>query len=210
MRNAWMVVVVLLLAGGAVAGEAAVAAEEGFVPLFNGKDLTGWQGDEKLWIVEDGTLIGRSAGIRHNDFLATTKSYGDFILRLQVRLLKDKGNSGVQFRSKRVPNSHEVSGYQADIGKGWWGSLYDESRRNRILVRADGAKLKKALKPGDWNEYEISAIGDKITLSINGTKLVDYTETDPKIARAGIIAPQVHSGGPLEIQFKNIRIKEIK
>ena len=210
MRNAWMVVVVLLLAGGAVAGEAAVAAEEGFVPLFNGKDLTGWQGDEKLWIVEDGTLIGRSAGIRHNDFLATTKSYGDFVLRLQVRLLKDKGNSGVQFRSKRVPNSHEVSGYQADVGKGWWGSLYDESRRNRILVRADGAKLKKALKPGDWNEYEISAIGDKITLSINGTKLVDYTETDPKIARAGIIAPQVHSGGPLEIQFKNIRIKEIK
>ena len=210
MRNAWMVVVVLLLAGGAVAGEAAVAAEEGFVPLFNGKDLTGWQGDEKLWIVEDGTLIGRSAGIRHNDFLATTKSYGDFVLRLQVRLLKDKGNSGVQFRSKRVPNSHEVSGYQADIGKGWWGSLYDESRRNRILVRADGAKLKKALKPGDWNEYEISAIGDKITLSINGTKLVDYTETDPKIARTGIIAPQVHSGGPLEIQFKNIRIKEIK
>ena len=210
MRNAWMVVVVLLLAGGAVAGEAAVAAEEGFVPLFNGKDLTGWEGYEKLWIVEDGTLIGRSAGIRHNDFLATTKSYGDFVLRLQVRLVKDKGNSGVQFHSKRVPNSHEVSGYQADIGKGWWGSLYDESRRNRILVRADGAKLKKALKPGDWNEYEISAIGDKITLSINGTKLVDYTETDPKIARTGIIAPQVHSGGPLEIQFKNIRIKEIK
>ena len=109
----------------------AAEGEDGFVPIFNGKDLAGWQGDATLWIVEDGVLIGRSPGIKHNDFLATTKEYGDFILRFDIRLIDGKGNSGVQLRSKRVPNSHEVSGYQADVGQGWWGTLYDEARRNR-------------------------------------------------------------------------------
>lgn len=186
------------------------AAEEGFVPLFNGKDLSGWEGDEELWIVEDGMLIGRSPGIKHNDFLATKKSYGDFILRFEVRLVDNRGNSGVQFRSKRVPNSHEVSGYQADIGGPWWGVLYDEARRNRPLVRPKPEALKKALKPKGWNRYEVRAIGDHIQTFINGVQMTDYTETDPKVARSGIIAPQIHSGGPMEVQFRNLRIKEIE
>jgi hypothetical protein len=199
---------VLALAGAALAAE---TAEEGFVPLFNGKDLTGWEGDAKLWIVEDGVLIGRSPGIKYNDFLATTKTYGDFILRFQVKLVDDKGNSGVQFRSKRVPPpSHEVSGYQADIAPGWWGKLYDESRRGKVLAGPTDEDLKKALKPGEWNDYEVAAIGNKITMSINGAKTVEYTEEDEKIARDGIIAVQIHGGGPMEVQFKSIRIKEVK
>jgi hypothetical protein len=199
---------VLALAGAALAAE---TAEEGFVPLFNGKDLTGWEGDAKLWIVEDGVLIGRSPGIGYNDFLATTKTYGDFILRFQVKLVDDKGNSGVQFRSKRVPPpSHEVSGYQADIAPGWWGKLYDESRRGKVLAGPTDEDLKKALKPGEWNDYEVAAIGNKITMSINGAKTVEYTEEDEKIARDGIIAVQIHGGGPMEVQFKSIRIKEVK
>ena len=195
------------LAGVAFAAD----AEEGFEPLFNGKDLTGWEGDAKLWIVEDGALIGRSPGIKYNDFLATTKTYRDFILRLQVKLVDNKGNSGVQFRSKRVPPpSHEVSGFQADIAQGWWGKLYDESRRNRVLAGPKDDVLKQALKPGDWNDYEIQAVGNKIKLAINGVTTVDYTEDDEKIAGEGIIAVQIHGGGPMEAQFRNLRIKEVK
>ena len=207
MRHPCVAGLLLVLVGTISAGE---ADEEGFAPLFNGKDLTGWEGNDKLWIVEDGMLVGRSPGIRHNDFLATTRTYGDFILRFQIRLLGGKGNSGVQFRSKRVPKSHEVSGYQADVGAGWWGTLYDEARRNRPMARPKPADLKRAIKPKDWNDYEVKAVGDRITLTINGVVMVDYTETDPKIAREGIIAPQVHSGGPLEVQFRNLRIKEVK
>ncbi len=199
---------VLLIAGGAVS---AAEAEEGFVPLFNGKDLTGWEGDAKLWLVEDGTLVGRSAGIKYNDFLATEKTYGDFILRFQVKLVDNKGNSGVQFRSKRVPPpSHEVSGYQADIAQGWWGKLYDEARRNKVLAGPKDDVLKKAVKPGEWNDYEVEAIGNKVKLAINGVVTVDYTEADEKIAREGIIAVQIHSGGSMEAQFRNLRIKEVK
>jgi len=207
MRPAAIACVVLLCASLALG--ASPPAEEGFVPLFNGKDLTGWEGNPKLWVVEEGMLVGRSPGIRHNDFLATTRAFGNFVLRFQVRLVGGKGNSGVQFRSKRVPKSHEVSGYQADIGRGWWGTLYDESRRNRPLARPDRKALAKALKPTGWNDYEVRAVGPQIALSINGATLVEYTERDPAIAPAGIIAPQLHSGGPLEIQFRNIRIREL-
>jgi len=204
----------VMVLGLVVLGAAALfaaEAEEGFAPIFNGKDLTGWEGDAKLWLVEDGALVGRSPGIKYNDFLATTKTYGDFVLRFQVKLVDNKGNSGVQFRSKRVPPpSHEVSGYQADIAAGWWGKLYDEARRNRVLAGPSDEVLKKALKPGDWNDYEIEAIGNRIKLSINGVVTVDYTEADEKIAREGIIAVQIHSGGPMEVQFRNLRIKEVK
>ena len=197
-------------AGRLPLGDLTPAVEEGFVPLFNGNDLAGWQGDKKLWVVENGMLIGRSPGIRYNDFLATTKAYGDFVLRFQVRLVGGKGNSGVQFRSKRVPNSHEVSGYQADIAKGWWGLLYDESRRNRPLVRPKAEAVKKAVKLDGWNDYEVRAVGSKIALTINGVRMVEYTEEDPEIPRTGIIATQVHSGGPLEVRFRNIRIRQIE
>jgi len=207
VRRAIVLGVLVLGMGAALAAE---TEEAGFEPLFNGKDLTGWEGDAKLWIVEDATLIGRSPGIRYNDFLATTKSYGDFILRFQVRLVDNKGNSGVQFRSKRVPPpSHEVSGYQADIAQGWWGKLYDESRRNKVLAGPSDEVLKKAVKLGDWNDYEVRAVGDKIQLSINGVTTVDYTEADEKIAREGIIAVQIHGGGPMEVQFRALRIREV-
>jgi len=191
---------------------AAEETEEGFVPLFNGKDLSGWEGDKKLWIVEDGMLIGRSPGIRHNDFLATTKEYGDFVLRFQIRLKPNNANSGVQFRSKRVPNSHEVSGYQADVGGAWWGKLYDEARRGKVLAGPKPETIKQALKPDDWNDYEVKAVGPHVWLKINGTTTVDYTEPEPaeKIARSGIIAVQIHGGGPLEVRFRNIRIQELK
>jgi hypothetical protein len=191
----------------AAAGASLPAAEDGFEPLFNGTDLTGWEGDPLLWFVEDGELVGKSPGIGYNDFLATTEEYGDFTLRFQVKLIDDVGNSGVQFRSQRMKGSMEMIGYQADIGPTWWGDLYDESRRRVGLVEADHDLIDRILKKGDWNDYEIVAEGNHIKLSINGTVTADYTEEDPDIPESGRIAVQVHSGPPLEVRFRDMRIQ---
>jgi hypothetical protein len=192
------------------AAVAIAADEEGFVPLFNGKDLTGWEGNKELWIVKDGMLVGKSPGIQQNEFLATEKSFGNFELRLEFRMIDGKGNSGIQYRSKRVPDSTEVSGYQADLGDSYWGALYDESRRNRVLQAPKAEELAKVLKKDGWNEYVIRAEGTHLTQFVNGLKTVDYEEKEADIADKGIMAVQIHSGGPMEIQFKNIRIKELK
>ena len=186
----------------------ASGTEEGFVPLFNGTDLAGWEGDPFLWKVEDGMLIGRSPGIPYNDFLTTDREFSDFVLRFEIHLLNDVGNSGVQVRSRRVAGSMEMIGYQADIGPTWWGSLYDESRRRITLAEPAEATLRRALKPDAWNEYEVSAIGKRIVLKLNGTVTVDYTEEDDSIEQTGLIGLQVHSGPPLESRFRNIRIQE--
>jgi len=212
MRKTAIALAVALVTAVAVAGASAAENEEGFVPLFNGKNLDGWKGDEKLWHAEDGVLVGKSPGIKYNDFLCTEKTYGDFVLRFDVRLRPDSANSGVQFRSKPVPNSHEVAGYQADIAAGWWGKLYDEARRRKVLAGPDAEAIKKIVKPGEWNAYEVRAEGPHVVLKVNGTTTVDYTEPEPpeKIAREGIIAVQLHGGGPLTVEFRNLRIKELK
>ena len=124
-----------------------------------------------------GTLDNK---IARNEFLCTTRTYGDFELRLKVKLLGgDNANAGIQFRTKRIPNHHEVTGYQADMGVGWWGALYDESRRNKVLTGPDQAKMKGVVKAGEWNDYVIRAEGKRIQLWINGFQTVDYTEEDP-------------------------------
>jgi hypothetical protein len=183
-------------------------AEHGFVSIFNGKDLTGWEGNLDIWKVENGMMVGDSPGIRRNEFLATEKSYGDFELRLDFKLHGGVGNSGIQFHSQRVPNSSAMIGYQADIGQNYWGCLYDEHRRNKILVQAP-PELDEVLKKDDWNSYVIRAAGGHIVLKINGLTTVNYIEPDENIPQSGIIAPQVHSGPPMRIDFRNIRIKEL-
>ena len=188
---------------------AAASAEDGFEHLFNGRDLSGWQGDSLLWVVEDGMLVGRSPGIPYNDFLATERSYADFILLLEVHLAGGEGNSGIQFRSKRKPGSMEMIGYQADIGPGWWGSLYDESRRRRTLAGPSPELAKTLVHADAWNDYEIEARGAHIRLRLNGTTTVDYRETESGIPRTGRIALQVHSGPALEVRFRNIRIQAL-
>jgi hypothetical protein len=187
------------------------------VALFDGKTFAGWDGDTKeTWRIEDGCLVGGSLAkkIPRNQFLATTGSYKDFVVRLKFKLLGDpkKGfvNSGVQIRSQRVPKDTEMTGYQADLGDpSWWGSLYDESRRNKVLAQSDMAKLNKVLKRGDWNEYEIRCEGRRIRTWINGVLCVDYTEPDEKIPQEGRIGLQIHSGGPAEAWFKDITIEEL-
>src|SRR6185295_9303361 len=109
--------------------------------LFDGKTLDGWEGDKATWRVEDGSIVGGSLDktVPRNEFLCTTKTFGDFELKLKFKLVGDKSsaNAGVQFRTKRIPKHHEVSGYQADIGQGYWGALYDESRRNKVLAQPE-------------------------------------------------------------------------
>lgn len=183
--------------------------ETGFVPLFNGTDLTGWEGDTKLWSVRDGMIVGDSPGIMKNQFLATTREYGDFELRLEFRMRKGEGNSGVQFRSSRVPDSTAVVGYQADLGQKYWGCLYDEHRRRKILAAAP-PELADVLRKDGWNTYIIRAEGSRITLKINGLTTVDYRETDEEIPATGIIALQIHSGPAMKMEFRNIRIKPLK
>ncbi|MDB5352809.1 MAG: putative peptidase [Planctomycetota bacterium] len=191
-----------------LSGEPAVVETAGFTPLFDGKTLDGWEGDTALWSAKDGMLVGTSPGLKHNDFLSTAKSYDDFVLKFSFRMTGDpNANSGVQFRSVRVPG-HEMSGYQADIGQGYWGCLYDESRRNKVLVDAS-QKAKDSINRDGWNQYVIRCMGDHITLSLNGVQSVDYVEKVADIARGGKIAVQIHAGGPMKIEFKDILIQPL-
>ena len=203
--NAMFGIVTLLLAFAA--GQASRER-----PLFDGRTFNGWEGDLKLFRIEEGAIVGGSfAGkIVRNEFLCTTRSYGDFELRLKVKLLGgDKANAGIQFRTARIPNHHEVIGYQADMGTGWWGALYDESRRNRVLEGPDQTKLKEVVKPDEWNDYVIRAEGKRVQLWLNGVQTVDYVEEDAAIPSSGLICVQIHSGPPSEAWYKDIIITEL-
>jgi hypothetical protein len=181
------------------------------VSLFDGKTFAGLEGNLKSFRIEDGAIVGGTLQekIPRNEFLATTKQYGDFELRLKFKVLGEGVNAGVQFRTKRIPDHHEVSGYQADIGQKYWGSLYDESRRKKIIAQADLEKVMKVVKPNDWNEYVIRAEGKRIQMWINGVQTVDYTEKDEGIDETGIIAVQIHGGPPSEAWYKEIEITEL-
>ena len=187
------------------------AADE--IALFDGKTLNGWEGNTNNWRVEDGAIVAGWLERKqpHNEFLATTRQFGDFELRLEYKLQGSNGfvNGGVQFWSQRVPNDFEVSGYQADLGADTDGNLYDESRRNRNLATPSEKTRQQVLRPGDWNDYRICAQGAHIVLWLNGVKTVDYTESDPSIARRGIIALQIHGGAYTKVQYRNLVLEEL-
>lgn len=183
--------------------------------LFDGKTFRGWEGDTvKTWQIRDGALVGGSLTetVPHNDFLCTTRPYANFIMRVKFKLLGTEGfiNTGVQFRSKRLTKpAYEMTGYQADLGKGYWASLYDESRRNKTLIAPDSMLIKKILKPNDWNDYEIRAENRRIRLYLNGKQTVDYTEPDASIPQEGLIGLQIHGGGKAEVHYKDIVLEEL-
>jgi hypothetical protein len=190
------------------AAAAPAAAPLKFVPLFNGKNLDGWEGDPELWRVEGGEIIGSTEKkkIATNSFLATKKHYKNFVLKLKFKL--GNHNSGVQFRS-RVQKDYVVVGYQADIADtGITGMLWDEEGRGK-LQRMPPEEIAPHLHNGDWNEYVITADGPHITLAINGFTVVDYTEKSGEGAREGIIALQLHTGPAMKVEFKDIEIAEL-
>jgi hypothetical protein len=211
MRHHFAHLLIACLCVPAVAA-AQAPADSKPVSLFDGKTFDGWEGNLAIFRIEDGAIVGGSLKqkIARNEFLCTTRTFGDFELRVRFRLLGgDSANAGVQFRTKRIPNDHEVIGYQADMGSGWWGALYDESRRKKVLKGPDAAKMKAVVKAGDWNDYVIRAEGRRIQLWINGIQTVDYTEESPSIESRGVICPQIHAGPPSEAWYKDITIREL-
>lgn len=201
----------MILTVGLVA-EDAVKVEKEFSPLFDGAATTGWDGDMTVFRIQDSSVVGGQLKekIPHNFFLSHEKEFADFELRLQFKLLGEKTNAGIQIRSKRIPDHHEMIGYQADLGGKYWGALYDESRRRKVLAGPDLDEINKVLKKDDWNDYRIRCKGPRIQLWINGLQTVDFKETDKAIPLTGRIALQIHGGPPGEAWYRNIRIKELK
>jgi hypothetical protein len=180
--------------------------------LFDGRTFNGWEGNLAHFRIESGAIVAGTltAKIERNEFLCTTRAFKDFELQLRVKLLGgDQANAGVQFRTQRIPNHHEVIGFQADMGTGWWGALYDESRRKRVLKGPSQATMKNVIKDGEWNDYTIRANGPRVQLSINGFETVDYVETDRTVADSGLICVQIHSGPPSEAWYRDITVTEL-
>lgn len=204
----FLVVLTLALISLCVPG---VAAE--FEPLFNGEDLSGWHGDADLWRVEDGAIVGSTSekNITENQFLISDKSFDNFVLRAKVKLRN--GNSGIQFRAKELPG-YATAGYQADIAEAtYFGMLYEERLRGfmdywKAMSKAEQEATQEWVKQGDWNQFQITALGDYIKLELNGHTTVEIR--DPEGARRGVIALQLHTGPGMEVRFKDLEIREYK
>ena len=182
-----------------------------FELLFDGESFAGWEGNLDVFRIEDGAIVGGTlaAPVAHNDFLCTEQEYGDFELRLQVKLLGEDANAGIQFRTQRIPDHYEVRGYQADMGQQYWGCLYDEARRNAILAGITPEQAATLVRAGQWNDYVIRCEGPRVQIWLNDTLTVDYTEADESIPQTGILGLQIHGGPPSEAWYRHIRIKTL-
>jgi hypothetical protein len=180
--------------------------------IFDGETFAGWEGATlATFRLESCAIVGGSfaQALPEHMYLCTTRRYTNFILRLEFKLVGTNGfvNSGVQFRSERIAGTQQVSGYQADLGAGYWGSLYDQSRRNTLLAVANQPAVTAVLKTNDWNAYVIQADGARLQFWINGYQTIDYTEAVGTIPRYGIVGLQVHFGGLFEASFRRISLE---
>ena len=214
---------------------------EGFVSLFNGRDLTGWEGNPALWRVENGVIVGQTtaegpAHLTYNQFLVWKGGeVDDFVLRFDIKC-SNQGNSGMQFRSWMNPDAsrpYSVQGYQADFdgvhahsgifyGEGFRNIILsqrgqeaviepDQSRSKEVRRFAEDATLKNELKVEDWNTYEVTVKGFTFTNKINGHTMSIFTDADPDVRKnSGILAIQVHTGPPMKVEVRNIRIKKLQ
>jgi len=203
------------------------AVETGFVSIFNGRDLTDWDGAPGWWYVENGAITAQSTTdkpcTKHTYLIWRGGTPGDFELRVEYRLVD--GNSGIQFRSREVPD-WDTNGYQADVDAAgeWTGALYEHSRGGialrgeRVVIDevgsrhvtriGDPAMLLQRVRPNDWNEYRIVASGESIVLKINGVLMAEAIDRQRDHAsRKGIIALQMHPGPAMKVQFRNLRIR---
>ena len=184
--------------------------------IFNGNSLEGWKTvnpeNQKFWSVVNGVITGGDGVVKIpvNTYLQTVKTYENFEFRCLFRLTGDHDlgliNSGIQYRS--TIEDGKITGYQADIGKGYWGDIYDEHRRGK-LISGDLSTLKHILKEDGWNSYIIRCVGNKHELYINGVKTCEYIETDKNLPSKGVFGMQLHSGGNAKIELKNITINEL-
>lgn len=194
----------LLLATALLAAAADPLPAADPATFFDGKTLAGWDGDKDVWSVENGEIVGKTAtGLKKNNFLASKCEVTDFRLTVKVKLTPNKENSGIQFRSGYDAKGI-MAGPQADIGAEWWGKLYEEHQRGMLVDKG----ARDHVKVDDWNEYIVEAKGDTVRMWLNGHKCVDYT--DAKLNTRGVIAFQLHSGGPMEVRFKDIKLEVLK
>jgi hypothetical protein len=188
---------------------------------FLDKDLSNWEGlIKEYWSYKDGALVGDTTatkGLKFNTFLCSKKKYRDFEMTFKIRLKDGAGNSGVQVRSKIINmKTYAVGGPQCDIGAGYWGSLYGEHFGGMMLAAPNA--IQKIVKAKDFNDYSIKVVGKHVTIKINGETSVDqdFDEAWAKQKKGrqalpdeGIIAFQLHAGGPMEVTFKDITFKEL-
>ena len=173
--------------------------------IFNGKDLTGWSAQDMSYgSVQDGAIVGTKGDqkIQGNQFLWYNKKVSDFKLTLKVKQVPFAANAGIQFRSIREANGHAI-GYQADIGKGWWGALYHEHGRKILAKNKDTAG--KNLNHEKWNKYEILAVSHRIWLAINGQ--ITVALQDPIGELEGQISLQVHGGMPQKVIYQPLHFE---
>ena len=201
-----MLLVILVMLAGCVPAQN--TNESGAGPFFDGATFAGWEGNREFFRIEDGAIVGGRLDreIPRNEFLCTTAEYDDFELSFQVKIIDQRTNAGVQFHTQRIPDNHEVIGYQADIGVGYWGVIYDESRRNRIIAPTADSLIERILKPDDWNDYVVRTQGDRTQIFINDEQTVDYTESEQHIPESGLICLQIHSGPPGEVWYRNLML----
>jgi hypothetical protein len=195
---------------------ASTAGDRGWVALFSGKDLHGWEqiNGSARYEAKDGAIVGTSVPNSPNSFLCTKKRYGDFELEFEVKVDKEL-NSGVQIRSESKPEyqNGRVHGYQVEIAVGGFsGGIYDESRRNKFL-NADKPtdEIHALLKENAWNKYRVICQVDHIQTWVNGRKVTDLRDD---MTKTGFIGLQVHGVGnradPLHVEWRNLRLRELK
>jgi hypothetical protein len=209
MRSVLNVLVALILLAAPAAAQNSSSA---WVPLFNGKDLSGWtvNGTEK-WVVEDGTILGEST-TGHYGYLTTQKTYRDFNLRLQFKP-EAKGNSGVFIRSRITGNDPDhgpdIEGMQVEVDPtpgNHTGGLYESGGRGWVIQPTPEGE--QALKPDAWNDLEIAAQGNHIVTRLNGDQIVDFHDPTPRFTD-GVIGLQLHTGGGVKMRWKDIEIQEL-
>lgn len=221
----------LILSAVALSCAFSLRAEDAFVPLFDGKTLTGWEqhSGKAEYRVQDGAVVGKTVPDTGNSFLCTTKKYSDFILELEFKV-DPSMNSGVQFRSNYYTQETEVEiagkkkkfpadrvhGYQFEIdpsARAYTGGVYDEGRRGWLFDLKNNEAARKAFKQGEWNKARIECRGNSIKTFLNGVPAADFTDD---LTKEGVIALQVHGIGKKteavgkEVMWRNIRIQEIK
>jgi mono/diheme cytochrome c family protein len=223
MIRPWLLAALLFSCSGGEKGD-------GTESLFDGKTLAGWSGDPSFWTVEEGCLVGRSTAehpLPKSIYLFHEGPAGDFDLTFEYLIIG--GNSGMQYRSERLPDG-EVAGYQADIedGPNYSGILYESTGRGimaergaQFRIHSDGrrengaslgdpAQLQTAVRSGEWNRYRIRAEGARLIHEINGVRMVDVVDEEVGRARSsGVFALQLHQGPPMEARFKNIRMQRL-
>lgn len=181
--------------------------DDGWAPLFDDQRFkSDWEGLPGYWQFKDGDLVGSSKGIKHNTYLVSKKPYGDFELKFQARLTGTNPNSGVQIRSMTLdPAKFTVKGPQVDMGDKYWGGLYGE-QFGGWMKEPDAGVVAKAVKANDFNDYHVKVIGKHVTITLNGVVTVDGDF--PTMPDQGVLAWQIHSGPPMDVVFRNIRIRE--